>query len=640
LFFLDCQDARSLVLEKTIGLPDSLGSLSWRGIAYSTRDNCILVWLYQNRRLVIDAATGRKVANVPAYGPGAPIYDPIADEVRLSPSEPGAHADAHRDSVLSTLAEVRMERPQEMCLDPVTNRVYCYLDDWGDSMTVLDGRTLNVIASMPNPRRPCKPRALCCNPRMHRVYWTRSDDDSALMVTDGWTNRTIATVEVGDRAAPLCYNRKENKLYVRGDIGQPDSTSENGILVLDCRRNRVVASIPVAFYGDYMCYNARENKVYGAGRGDSNVVVIDGASDRMVARIRVPGEAYDLAYDSTSNRLYCCGEDWVAAVDCSRNAVVGSVRTSTIGHEARAVFCAQVNKLYYLQWGPYEVYAVDCARLEIENRATVGYYVGAMFYNSRQDKVYCANSSGDAVAVIDAAAESVRSIVQVGRMPWALCSNRDGTRVYCANAGSGSVSVIDGLADTVVASVVVRQYPVALCYSTRRDKAYCASADSTTWVIDCRTNRVVKELLAPSELDSRLIYDPIRDRVYVTTGRELDMRVTVIDARRDSVIVARAAEPWPSPATPADITAKLGTRAAAIAYAPKHRRVFAATDLSRVAVFRVDSAIGDEIRRILRRLGEVLHDLWVRPPHRAERARPPCGCRPSRGEACEGAAEG
>jgi hypothetical protein len=191
------------------------------------------------------------------------------------------------------------------------------------------------------------------------------------------------------------------------------------------------------------------------------------------------------------------------------------------------------------------------------------------------------------------------------------------------------VSVIDGLADTVFASIVVRRYPVALCYSTRRDKVYCASADSTTLVIDCRTNCVVKEIHVPSELGSRLIYDAIRDRVYVTTGHDLDMRVSVIDARRDSVIVARPAGPWPKPVNLAD-TAKLGIRVRASAYASRHRRVFAATDFSSVLVFREDSAMGNEIRRLLRRLGDVLRDLWKPSAHRMERAG-------TRGAACEGA---
>ena len=524
-----CFKPPSYTIEKTIPLPDSLSGLSYDAIAYSRRDNRVLVGLDDGRVLVIDATTGEKLAIVPSNGPGVPVYDPVTDEVYLSPAEPRGHTDARRDSLLSTLAEVRMYSPEEMCVDPVTDRIYCYLHTWSDSITVLDSRTLRVVASAATAHHvPFGTNAICCSPQMHRVYWVQADGHSPLIVVDAGTNQTIAFVEVGQNATPLLYNPRANKVYIRSD--------SPALLVLDCRSNRVVASIPVTGLSDQMCCNVREDKVYGIQR-DSVVVVIDGASDQIVDRIRLPGEAYDFVYDSTRNRVYCCGQDWVAAVDGRTDKVVRLVRTGTTSYQTRGVFCPQANMLYFLQSDPCEVYAIDCAEFTIAKRTTVGYYVEAVVYSSGQDKVYCANASGDAVVAIDASAESIRSIAQVERYPWALCTNKDGTRVYCANMGSSTVSVIDGRTGAVIDSIGVAKCPVGLCYNTRRDKLYCSS-ESLISVIDCRADTILEKIDVRTDLWPSMLYDSVCDRIFCIS----DDRVVAIDAVRDSIVAETQAK--------------------------------------------------------------------------------------------------
>ena len=622
-----CFQPPSYRIEKTITLPDLFAGPSYRGIAYDSRDNRILIPFQQGGTLVIDATTVRKVARVPASGPGASTYDPVADEVHLPPAEPGARFDAHRDSVLSGLAHVRMEWPWKMCVDSAAKRIYCYLDD--DSLTVLDSRTLKVISSLAGWRpyndgsgpADLWTQAVLCDQKTHRVYWVQHPGrHGPLMVTDAMTNQTIASIEVDVNSALVGYNPRANKVYVRSDY--------SAILVLDCGSNRIVARLTANGMRDWMCCSVRENKVYGIER-DSAVVVIDGAHDRIINRIRLPGKADDLVYDSTSNRLYCCGRDWVAAIDCAGDTIVGLVKTSTSGDMTRVVFCAPVNKLYYLQWAASEVYAIDCASFAIAGRITVGYDVGAMFYNDRQDKVYCANRSGDAVAVVDAAAETVLTAIQVGRDPWALCGK--GYRVYCANARSGSVSVIDAFANAVITSVKVRGAPVALCYCSRRDKVYCAgtesrelAADTSTQhavsVIDCKTDRVVKELTVPTDVGSRIVYDGRRDRVYVSVGSGIEERVSVIDARRDTVVAEPAGGPGPDRRR--EIAARLGDWATgAVAYARRHQRLFAASEQSSVVVLREDRG-SEDIGQALRQFGTSVGDLWGRLSRPAERAQP------------------
>ncbi len=56
------------------------------------------------------------------------------------------------------------------------------------------------------------PCALCYNPTNNKVYCANDGSDSVTVI-DGATNSVIATVAVGDWPCALCYNPTDNKVY-------------------------------------------------------------------------------------------------------------------------------------------------------------------------------------------------------------------------------------------------------------------------------------------------------------------------------------------------------------------------------------------------------------------------------------------
>jgi YVTN family beta-propeller protein len=66
----------------------------------------------------------------------------------------------------------------------------------------------------------------------------------------------------------------------------------------------------------------------------------------------------------------------------------------------------------------------------------------ALCYDSVYNKVYCANTYGNDVAVIDGVSDSVAVVIPVGAGPRAFCLNPAQDRVYVANSWSSSLSVI------------------------------------------------------------------------------------------------------------------------------------------------------------------------------------------------------
>jgi YVTN family beta-propeller protein len=70
---------------------------------------------------------------------------------------------------------------------------------------------------------------------------------------------------------------------------------------------------------------------------------------------------------------------------------------------------------------------------------------GAAFYvhyNTLNNKVYCAVSTGDDVAVIDGATDSLLRTISVGDHPWDMVHNPQQNRMYVVNYLDSSVSVL------------------------------------------------------------------------------------------------------------------------------------------------------------------------------------------------------
>ena len=78
----------------------------------------------------------------------------------------------------------------------------------------------------------------------------------------------------------------------------------------------------------------------------------------------------------------------------------------------------------------------------LETTIPVGDYSWTLVYNSLNNKVYCANRSGDNVTVIDGATNSVITTISVGSGSRAFAWNPIQNRTYVANYWSFTVSVI------------------------------------------------------------------------------------------------------------------------------------------------------------------------------------------------------
>jgi YVTN family beta-propeller protein len=145
------------------------------------------------------------------------------------------------------------------------NKVYC--SKWSDSVTVIDGVTDSVIATVATGW--CSD-ALCYNPTNNRVYCANTSSNSVTVV-DGATDSVLVTVAPGDQPCALCYDLTFNKIYCANN-GSTDVT------VIDGATNDVVTTIEVGAKPIAFACSPAQNRVYVANHDGSSISVLRDSS--------------------------------------------------------------------------------------------------------------------------------------------------------------------------------------------------------------------------------------------------------------------------------------------------------------------------------------------------------------------------
>jgi YVTN family beta-propeller protein len=498
----------------SIVLPDSLGGVANpERIALNPTNGRVYVCGGGVGVAVIDAATGRRVSTITVADAWEMQYNQIANVLYLwiahgeSESYELATVDCMTDSVVAQESLTLWP----ICVNLKDNKLYAAMGkEHMSAVAVLDGHTGRLRATV-GSAQPSKGAIgggpIVWNPTSDRVYY--SDADSAIVAIDGRTDRQVDRIPHSAGLQPRCANPQNNKIYASSI-----RTTDSSFAVIDCRTNHIVAWLPI--YAADASYNPIENKVYCSGGG--GVVVIDGKRNTILKRVGfhfdtcLPAE---LCFDSLNDRMYCFGGlGGIAVIDCRSDSVVWT--TGAVAAHQPVLF-RPANRLYCVDWHQGDVYAMDGSTFKITDTITPGYRVKSMFYNWKQDELYCANDGGHALAVIDCGAGRVKSTIEVGSEPGALACSPDGKRLYCANKNDGTISVIDCESDQVVDSIRVGSEPRSLCLSPPNHRFFCGSngvsgEKSAISVIDYRSDSIVAKLVGGPY--PTLFYDSLHDRVF------------------------------------------------------------------------------------------------------------------------------
>jgi YVTN family beta-propeller protein len=218
-------------------------------------------------------------------------------------------------------------------------------------------------------------------------------------VIDGATNQVITTVAVDSGPLALCYNPKNNKVYVA-------NSGSNNVTVIDGATDSVSIVVPVGVYPRVFCCNPQNNKVYCANGYNSSVTVIDDTTGLVITTVPVGAYPDALCYNSQNDKVYCSGVGSLTVIDGATDSVIATV--------------------------------------------AAGEGATALCYNWRDDKVYCTSDNSMSLAVIEGETDSIVARVGIG-FTYGLCYSPLHDEVYVTvNQSVDPVLVIGGKSDTVV----------------------------------------------------------------------------------------------------------------------------------------------------------------------------------------------
>jgi YVTN family beta-propeller protein len=152
---------------------------------------------------------------------------------------------------------------------------------------------------------------IVANPLTNRIYAVSNSGsataDDTVSVIDGRTDSIIASIPVPSGAYVPAVNTLTNKIYV-ANCNFFLTPSPCVVTVIDGKTNTVVTNIPVTTvlngFLAGITVNPLTNTIYVSDNTNQDIVVIDGKTNTVTGTISVSGTPWELAINSFTNQLY------------------------------------------------------------------------------------------------------------------------------------------------------------------------------------------------------------------------------------------------------------------------------------------------------------------------------------------------
>lgn len=308
------------------------------------------------------------------------------------------------------------------------SRAYVSNED-GETVTVLDTRTDEVIATVPVGKRP---RGLKLSHDGSRLYVAVSglpkcpptvpDEECAklkrdlnadgIATIDTTTLKVTGLLKSGSDPEQFDLSRNGKQLYISNE----DSAQ---VTVLDIVSGAIIATIPTGHEPEGVRTSPNGKWVIVTSETDNTISIIDTGLLKVLKTAAVGMRPRDVAFTPDSKTVYVSGE---GDASLSRVAVPAGepvARVLQLRKEAR----------------PMGV-VVDAAR----------------------KRIYVSTGRGGTIAVVQQDGKLIKEI-SVGARPWGIALSHDGRRLYTANGSSNDITVVDTSSVSVLKKVSVGKGP-------------------------------------------------------------------------------------------------------------------------------------------------------------------------------------
>ena len=312
-----------------------------------------------------------------------------------------------------------------------TGRAYVSNED-GESVSVLDTRKGEVIATVPVGKRP---RGLKLNHDGSLLYVAVSglpkcppsvpDEECAKLKrdlqADGIATIDTATLKLtrvlksGSDPEQFDLSRDGKRLYISNE----DSAQ---VTVLDTTSGAIVATIPIGHEPEGVRAAPNGKWVIVTSETDSTIAIVDTTSLEVLKAAPVGMRPRDLAFTPDSKTVFVSGEGDASLSRVPIPAGEPVTRVLQLRKEARPM--------------------------------------GVVFDAARK-RIYMSTGRGGTIAVAEQEGDGQKLLkeIPVGARPWGIALSGDGRRLYTANGSSDDVTVVDTSSLSVLKKIPVGKGP-------------------------------------------------------------------------------------------------------------------------------------------------------------------------------------
>jgi len=417
------------------------------------------------------------------------------------------------------VARIRSGPMNALCYVPAQYKLYVSTtDEYG--VAVVDGNSYEVIKRLPFASLVT---GVYYNLRNDRVYCA----SDPLKMIDCATDSVMDSLMFNGADARCALDGYRNKLYV---------SAKDSLRVVDCSNDSVVASIFVLRGAQAVCFQPSAGKLYVAA-GES-LFALNTATDSIVYRQRYDTLDAQLACDPLHNRVYYTYWGNAISLDCATDSTIWNRELW-----GRAISLAPnpgQDKLYIMlhATGRAWTYVLDGA----DGRASQWFPLtqdSSLYYSAAVERVFLVWNGGE-VTVIDCHADTVLRVIPLAPHISSVCVDSAGNKLYftTGNTGIGSVDCSTGKATSYIRVCDVPFNSVtAQCLAINsHDRKLYYSGDSSIYVIDCRTDSLIKVIPAGGPVQT-LDWHPALNKLYsVVVLDSVTCATVVVDCASDSIV--------------------------------------------------------------------------------------------------------
>ncbi len=317
----------------------------------------------------------------------------------------------------------------------VPYRVYVTNERSGD-LTVIDGSSFNVIATIPVGKRP---RGIHASPDGKTVY---------------------VAVSGTPIEAPPQLDANGNPIFAKKKVDDDDDDSgadksADGIAVVDVATGKQTGKLQAGSDPEEFALSRDGRSIYISNEDVKTASVIDIKTAKVTHIVPVSQEPEGVTTTPGGKQFYvtCEAGGDIYVIDTESYKVAGKFKVN--GRPRSVAFLANGATAFIPSESAGEFNVIDTLKAEVSQtiKLPAGSRPMHATVSSDDRRLYLSNGRAGTVSVIDTHSYAVLDSIKVGTRPWGIGISPDGKFLFSANGPSNDVSVVDLAAGKEVARV-------------------------------------------------------------------------------------------------------------------------------------------------------------------------------------------